>query len=167
LGQDDSDLKASDNPFALVVLAAKRNLQSREDEDKRFSFKRELVRLMLEKGYSREEILHVFRFLDGVLALTNLEQENIIYDEFMSKEVDKVPYITNFERLAIQKGEQSGMLREARELLMDALEVKFGEVSEDISAKVEKIQKREVLRQLHRQAILAPSLEEFKKSLQT
>ena len=67
-------------------------------------------------------------------------------------------YITNFERLA--------MLRDARELLMDALEVRFGEVSEDISGKVEKIQEREVLRQLHRQAILAPSLEEFRKSLQ-
>jgi hypothetical protein len=158
LEQDDSELRASDNPFALVVLAAKRNLQSREDEDKRFSFKRELVRLMLEKGYSREEILHVFRFLDGVLVLTDLEKEKVIYDEFMSKEVEKVAYITNFERLA--------MLRDARELVMDALEVKFGAVSEDILEKVQKIQEREVLRQLHRQAILAPSLEEFRKSLQ-
>jgi len=51
LEQDDEELEASNNPFALVVLAAKRNLQSREDEDKRFSFKRELVRLMLEKGF--------------------------------------------------------------------------------------------------------------------
>jgi hypothetical protein len=136
LEQDDSELKASDNPFALVVLAAKRNLQSREDEDKRFSFKRELVRLMLEKGYRREEILHVFRFLDGVLALTDLEKEKIIYDELMSKKVEKVAYITNFERLAIEKGEQSGMLRDARELVMDALEVKFGAVSEDILGKV-------------------------------
>ncbi|MBM3235654.1 hypothetical protein FJZ31_05085 [Candidatus Poribacteria bacterium] len=75
-------------------------------------------------------------------------------------------YITNFERLAIEKGEQSGMLRDARELVMDALEVKFGAVSADILDKVQKIQEREVLRQLHRQAILAPSLEEFRKSLQ-
>jgi len=158
LEQDDSELKASDNPFALVVLAAKRNLQSREDEEKRFGFKRELVRLMLEKGYSREEILHVFRFLDGVLALTNLEKEKIIYDEFMSKEVEKVAYITNFERFA--------MLRVARELVLDALEVKFGAVSEDILGKVEKIQEREVLRGLLRQTVRASSLEEFTESLQ-
>ena len=158
LEQDDKALEASDNPFALVVLAAKRNLQSREDEEKRFSFKRELIRLMLDKGYRREEILHVFRFLDGVLALTNLEKEKIIYDEFMGKEVEKVAYITNFERLA--------MLRVARELVLDALEVKFGAVSKDIFGKVEKIQEREVLRQLHRQAIIASSLEEFNKSLQ-
>ena len=98
--QDDYELEVSDNPFALVVLAAKRNIESREDEEKRFGFKRELVRLMTGKGYSREEILHVFRFLDGVLALTDLEKEKIIYDELMSKEVEEVAYITNFERLA-------------------------------------------------------------------
>jgi len=165
LEQDDSELKASDNPFALVVLAAKRNLQSREDEEKRFGFKRELVRLMLEKGYSREEILHVFRFLDGVLALTDMEKEKIIYNELMSKEVEEVAYITNFEKLAIEKGEQSGMLREARELVMDALEVKFGAVSADILDKVQKIQEREVLRGLLRQAIRASCIEEFTKSM--
>jgi hypothetical protein len=153
LEQDDEELEASDNPFALVVLAAKRNLQSREDEEKRFSFKRELVRLMLEKRYSREEILHVFRFLDGVLALTDLEKEKIVYDELMSKEVKEVAYVANFERLA--------MLKAARELVMDALEVKFGEVPEGFQTKLQGIQDREVLRRLLRQAILASSLEDF------
>jgi len=77
-----------------------------------------------------------------------------------------VAYITNFERLAIEKGEQSGMLRDARELVMDVLEVKFGAVSEDILDKVQKIQEREVLRGLFKQAIRVSSLEEFTKSLQ-
>ena len=167
LEQDDYELEASDNPFALVVLAAKRNLESREDEEKRFSFKRELVRLMLEKGYGREEILAVFRFLDGILALTDLEKERIIYNELMSREVKEVAYVTNFERLAIEKGEQIGMLREVRELVIDALELKFGEVPEGLQTKLQEIQEREVLRKLHRQAILAPSMEEFRKSLQS
>ena len=71
-------------------------------------------------------------------------------------------YITNFERLAIQKG----MLQDARELVIDALDVKFGEVPEMLQTKLQEIESREVLVQLHRQAILAPSLEEFRKSLQ-
>jgi len=157
LEQDDSDLKASNNPFALVVLAAKRNLQSREDEEKRFSFKRELARLMLDKGYGREEILHVFRFLDGVLALTSLEQEKIIYDEFLSQEVKEVAYVTNFERLA--------RLREACESVVEVLEVKFGSVAKDLQTKLEQIQEKELLRQLLRQATLASSLDDFKKNL--
>lgn len=67
-------------------------------------------------------------------------------------------YITNFERLA--------MFRAARELVMDALEVKFGEVPEGISGKLQAIQEREILRGLLKQAILASSLEEVEKSLE-
>jgi hypothetical protein len=167
--QDDDELKKSDNPFALVILAAKKSLESRRDEEKRFRFKRELVRLMLEKGYSREEILAVFKFLDGVLALTDIEKEGIIYNEFRGKEVEKVAYITNFERLAIEKGmkegKQIGMLQDARELILDALEEKFSMVTEEVQGKLQEIEEREVLRQLHRQAIRASSLEEFLESL--
>jgi flagellar biosynthesis/type III secretory pathway protein FliH len=187
--QDDEELKRSSNPFALVVLAAKKSLESRGNEERQFLFKRELVRLMLEKGYSREEILAVFRFLDGVLALTDLEKERIIYNELRSKEVEKVAYITNFERLAIEdglkqgleqglkqgleqgleqglkQGERIGMLQEARELLLDALEEKFGAVPAGVQGNIQKIEDREILRQLHRQVIRASSQEEFLKSL--
>ena len=161
--QDDEELKKSDNPFALVVLAAKRSLESRGDEEKRFRFKRELVRLMLEKGYSREEILAIFRFLDGILALTDFEKEKIIYNELRSKEVEKMTYVTNFERLAIEKGKQIGMLQEARYSVLDALEEKFSVVPEEVQGKLQEVEEREVLRQLHRQAIHASSMEEFLK----
>jgi hypothetical protein len=107
--QDDEELKRSDNPFALVVLAAKKSMESKGDEEKRFRFKRELVRLMLEKGYGREEILHLFRFLDGVLALADVEKEKMIYNELRSEEVSEVAYITNFERLAIEEGMKKGL----------------------------------------------------------
>ena len=52
-------------------------------------------------------------------------------------------YLTNFERLA--------MLRDARELVIDALEEKFGVVPEGFQTKLQEIQEREVLRGLLRQ----------------
>ncbi|HIE29884.1 TPA: hypothetical protein EYP66_21655 [Candidatus Poribacteria bacterium] len=106
------------------------------------------------KGYNREEILAVFRFLDGVLVLTDLEKEGIIYNELRSKEVEKVAYITNFERLAISQ------------LVLEELEEKFSVVPKEIQGKLQNIEEREVLRQLLRQAIRASSLEEFLKFMQ-
>ena len=70
-------------------------------------------------------------------------------------------YITNFERLAMEKG----MLQDARELVIDALEEKFGEMPEGVPGRLQEIQSREVLRGLLRQAIRASNLKEFKKSL--
>jgi hypothetical protein len=103
------------------------------------------------------------------LALTDFEKERIIYNELRSKKVKEVGYLTNFESWAIEegmeKGEQIGMLCDARELVMDALEEKFGEVPEELQGRLQEIQSREVLRGLLRQAIRASSLEDFMKSL--
>jgi len=72
-------------------------------------------------------------------------------------EVKEVAYLMPFERLA--------MLREAREMVRDALEEKFSTVPEDIQAKLQEIQDKEVLRNPLRQAIRASSLEEFSELL--
>ncbi|WP_204498968.1 hypothetical protein [Aquibacillus albus] len=40
----------SNNPFAIAVLAAKYANESKEDEEKRYRFKRKLFRLILQKS---------------------------------------------------------------------------------------------------------------------
>lgn len=47
---DEKKLLASDNPFALVVLAAKYVLQTHKDVRKRYSFKKKLFAIAIQKG---------------------------------------------------------------------------------------------------------------------
>jgi hypothetical protein len=63
----------------------------------------------------------------------------ILIDNFRKRteEVDTVAYITNFERLAMEKG----MLQDARELVIDALEEKFGEIPEGVFISFERFTK--------------------------
>lgn len=90
------------------------------------------------------------------------DNENLSYNEMKKSEVKEVAYLTPFERIAMEKG----MLRKARESVQDVLEEKFGMVPENIQQKLQEIPDNEILRNLHRQAIKASSLEEFSKSLQ-
>ena len=76
----EKDLLASDNPFALVVLAAKYLLNTRKDPQKRYSFKRKLVTLALEKGYERPKVVVLLRFVYLIVSLpkvleTQFEEE--------------------------------------------------------------------------------------------
>ena len=64
-----------------------------------------------------------------------------------------------------QQGLQQGMLRDAREMLYEAISSKFGAVPEDISKKVKSIGERETLRALLRQAILSETLDTFREAL--
>lgn len=59
-----------------------------------------------------------------------------------------------------------GLLYEAQELLIEALEVKFGEVSEEIKERIKRTEDMELLKRLHRLVIKAETFEEVKKELE-
>jgi formaldehyde-activating enzyme involved in methanogenesis len=65
----EKDLLASDNPFALVILAAKYQMKTRKDAQKRYSFKRKLVNLALKRKYERPTIIALLRFVHLLISL--------------------------------------------------------------------------------------------------
>ncbi len=73
-------------------------------------------------------------------------------------------YITSVERIGIQKGLQQGALAEGREMILEALEERFGEVPPPVSDAIHQIEATDRLRALLRQAIRSASLEEFQQA---
>ncbi len=61
----EEELLASRNPFALVTLAQLRLLEARGNIEKRYGAKRELILLLLRRGYERERIESLLRFIIG------------------------------------------------------------------------------------------------------
>ena len=72
-----------------------------------------VTRRLYEQGYSREDVVNLFSFIDWVMSLpVALEQE--FWREVRSLEEDlRMPYITSVERMAIQKGREQG-IKQAR-----------------------------------------------------
>lgn len=136
-------------------------MESRGDEEKRYVFKARLIRLLLKSGYSRREIEWVFRFLDGIMALSDEMKEQLIYEEFYGKEGEKMPYMTSWERIAMRKG----ILERSRESVLEVLEERFGEVPEEVKGKIESIEDTEKLKSLNRQAVRVTNLSEFQLAL--
>ena len=60
---------------------------------------------------------------------------------------------------------QQGFLEEGREMILEALDERFGEVPSLISETVNQIEERNMLRTLLRQAIRCASLKEFEQAL--
>jgi hypothetical protein len=74
--QDEAQLLSSDNPFALVVLASLYVLKSKKDVGSRFQYKRKLVELTREKGYTNAEIIGLLRFIRYIVSVpSNLTLE--------------------------------------------------------------------------------------------
>ena len=154
-----AQLIADENPMALVVLAAQERERLRGRGDG-FNTKWYLIRRLYERGYSREEIIALFKFIDWVIRLSD-DEEIRLRDELKTlEEVNKMPYLTSVERIGRAEGLQEG----AQQTLLEILDERFGELPDTVSAEIHQIQDLAQLRLLHRQAIRSESLEEFQRA---
>ena len=66
-----------------------------------------------------------------------------------------------------QEGLQQGQIQEARAMVLEAIAAHFGETPHDIAAIVQRVEDRETLHALLRQAITCPTLEAVREALHT
>ena len=103
-----AELEASRNPFAVVVMAHLKALETQADVLARKAAKWQLLRRLYEQGYPRVDILNLFRFIDWVLGLPE-EQEEALWQEIAEYEEAKhMPYVTSVERIGMRKGLAQG-----------------------------------------------------------
>jgi hypothetical protein len=109
------ELESSDNPFAVVVLAHLKLIETKRNTEQRKAWKFRLTKMLYERGYERQQILDLYRFIDWLIILPErLERE--FWQELQTfEEQRKMTYVTNAERFGfergLQEGEQRGELR--------------------------------------------------------
>ncbi len=126
------ELEQSDNPFAVVVQAHLTALETRGDEGGRFQQKLSLTKRLYRRGFSKQIVIGLYRFMDWVLWLPKeLEAE---FDDRISEyeEEHKMEYVTSIERRGIKKGRQEGSV----EIVLLQLQQRFGELDEASQAHI-------------------------------
>jgi hypothetical protein len=163
------ELVASTNPFAVVVLAHLQTLATRRDPASRYDAKLKLAKQLYRKGYGRQDIINLFRFIDWIMTLPSELDGQLQVELAQFEEREKMQYVTTIERMAIQKGEQTGLQkglqRGIRESMISVLEIRFGEASELVETLLGQIEDIEQLRELNRQTVTVNSLAEFEQLL--
>ncbi len=119
------ELEASDNVFALVVMAQIRAKASRDAEERK-AWKFRLLRLMYDRGYSRDVILELFRVIDWMIRLPEGLEEVFWQEAHELEESTKMAYVTSVERIGIEKGLQQGRREGEAAVLLRQIELKFG-----------------------------------------
>jgi hypothetical protein len=101
-------LEQSENLFATVVMAHLKTQETKRSPKQRKEWKFGLMRRLYERGWSRQEIFYLYEFLDWVMILPE-ELETQFWQELKQfEEARKMKYVTNAERIGIQKGLEQG-----------------------------------------------------------
>jgi hypothetical protein len=111
----DKELEESDNPFAAVVLVAKKTLLKGKNLDGRLlEEKLMIVRLLKEKGFSKKKIAAIMVFLHNYIRFEKPET-NCKFEEGVDKITGKKNSMDIFEHLAqiraaeaLEKGREEG-----------------------------------------------------------
>jgi flagellar biosynthesis/type III secretory pathway protein FliH len=101
-------LERSDNPFAIVVMAHLKMLETRNDFEKRLHWKIELTKMLYAKGYSVEKVYALFKFIDWIILLPRQLVTTFKKTIKQIEEEDKMKYITSVELIAKSEGREEG-----------------------------------------------------------
>jgi len=136
-----AELDKSSNPFAIVVQAHLETQQTRHAPEDRYRVKLALAKRLYRHDWQRADILELFRFVDWMLQLPQELEERLWYEIQSYEEVQKMPYVTSVERIALRKGIQQGIergiaqgLARERRLLIRQITKRFDATTAELSA---------------------------------
>ena len=144
--QDETELLNSSNPFAMVSYIAKKAINHEDNDISNYNFKKELTELLLKKGYNKDRIIGVFKFLSYIFGIKDEALRDKLRKEVIEMALkQEVLELTDFEESAmnegLQKGEvigiQKGKLETNRERLKRLLMKKFKDISEELVSKID------------------------------
>jgi hypothetical protein len=132
----EAELEQSPNPFAAVILAQLKVLETRASPQSRWQWKLRLVKGLYERGLSREQVRRLFRVLDWMLTLLPELNESFRDEVYRFEEERKMPYVTTIERMAIEKGREEGIVEGWQNSILALLKSKFKMTSAKYARKI-------------------------------
>lgn len=128
-----------------------------------------LVTSLFESSYSRNGVIDLFRFIDGMMRLPEELQQEFKNDLRLYQEDRSMRFLGQTEEMAIQEGFERGIeqgaLQNARNYVLEILEARFEIVPLEVRQAVNMIADMSVLRRLLREAIAIPSILDFQELL--
>lgn len=103
------------------------------------------VRGLYAKGWDKEQVRSLFRFIDWMLDLPPELEEQLAEQLSQFEEEKQMPYVTSIERLALKKGREEGREEGLLEGIESVLEIRFGKEAAPIMTQVRHLSSTAVL----------------------
>ncbi len=152
------ELEASLNPFALVVKAHLRTLETMGNEQARYTWKKHFLLELYRSGLPRETIVALNKFIDWLMHLPKELNEQIVTEIKQTEEIKHMTYTTTIERMAIEQ-----TLPTIHQALAMAIDLKFGATSQSLNDRLYHVDDLNKSRVLTERLKLATNLSEAEK----
>ena len=126
---DEQVLEASENPFAVIILAHLKAMKTSHDPERRRLEKFRLIKRLYEK-WGRDEVRKLMRIIDWLMQLPKDLDGKFQEDVNKLEQEKQMSYVPTYERVARAEGLAEGLAKGAAGALHEGisalLKVKFG-----------------------------------------
>ena len=146
---------------AIIICAQLAEKRTKHDLEARYTARLALYRRLYEEGFSEKQVVYTHLHVDLLLILP---QPLMIRfrQEILAMEKDKnMPYLDSISRMCREEGVQEGSLAQARESVIEVLEIRFGEISTELHERINALDNLRTLKIQLRRAITVPNLDQF------
>jgi hypothetical protein len=158
-------LEASANPFAAVVLAHCKAMETKRDPISRSVWKLRIVKGLYQRGWSKDDVRRLFLVIDFIMALPDELEDAFCADLDEFEEENKMPYISSVERIGEKRGLEIGHRKGLIEGIGLYLSTKFGSAGVKLIRDVRRLESVAELRKLKRFLKTADSIDEVREHL--
>jgi hypothetical protein len=95
------ELEQSPSPFAVAVQAQLKAHGTKGDNAQRYEWKKNLIFGLYRRGFKREEIVNLLKFMDWVVTLPLSLDEHLKQEVYDFQEKSNMQSISNWERLMV------------------------------------------------------------------
>src|SRR5206468_11498561 len=107
----EAALERDANPFAQVVLAHLLATATRQDPAGRQRYKVQLVKGLYDRGWTAEQVRQLFRLINWLMELPPELQKGFQDELHQWEEEQRMPYLSDFELEAMEKGRREALQR--------------------------------------------------------
>ncbi len=165
-----SELEASSNPFAIIVMAHLKTKATTGKLPQREQWKWRLIRGLYEKEFEREQIIKLFEIIDNMMTLSPELQSSLESKIKQFEEERTMPLVSNMELRGIERGKEIGKeigaLEKARNYIKTVLKTRLGDIPIEIEQAVDKISVLSILDELLKSALTVNSFDELHQLLE-
>jgi len=154
-----SQLEASSNPFATVVLAHLDTQETRQDQGERKDRKFRMIKRLRERGWSETQVRQIFHVIDWMMELPDPLADEFWKEVKQYEEKEHMPFITTPERYGRLEGRAEGRL----EGIEAILELRFQDAGLQLMPEIRLISDPEKLEKILHAAKTVAGPEELRK----
>lgn len=154
-----TELEASSNPFATVILAHLDTQETRQDLAQRKSRKFGLVKRLRQRGWSDTQVRQLFKLIDWLMELPKPLKDEFWLEVKQYQETEHMPFITTPEYY----GRVEGRAEAFAESIETILEIRFPAASSQLMSEIRQIADPEQLKAILRAAASAATPDELRE----